>query len=116
VIQEDPLIYSVAVAKPELDPESLMKSYFIFGEHSRELISAETGLHLLLQICGEEPSSIDIDTILQSTQFLMVLNSNPASRIKVENGAYCQRMNENEVDINRNWDAHWEKVIIAMND
>lgn len=113
MIEEDPLIYAVDIANPALDPTLLTKSLFIFGEHSRELISSDTGLHLLLQLCGEEPTSIDIDTILQTNQFRMVLNSNPAGRKMVESGQYCQRTNENGVDLNRNWDAHWEAVIIG---
>lgn len=40
----------------------------------------------------------------------MILNANPLSRQKVEGGEYCLRENENGVDINRNYDAHWEKV------
>lgn len=30
------------------------------------------------------------------------------SRQKVEKGDYCLRLNEDGVDINRNYDAHWE--------
>ena len=116
MILEDPLIYAVKLANPTLDPASLTKSFFIFGEHPRELITAETGLLLLLQLCGEEPSSIDISAILQTNQFIMVLNSNPYGRAKVENGHYCQRTNEGGVDINRNWDDHWEPVTIKLND
>ena len=37
----------------------------------------------------------------------MVINVNPKSRMEVENGNYCLRTNENGVDLNRNWDAHW---------
>ena len=37
----------------------------------------------------------------------MILNSNPISRRKVESGELCLRVNENKVDINRNWDIHF---------
>lgn len=40
----------------------------------------------------------------------MILNANPISRSKVEGGEYCLRENENGVDINRNYDAHWIPV------
>jgi len=39
----------------------------------------------------------------------MIINANPYSRKKVENGEYCLRVNENHVDLNRNWDIHWEE-------
>jgi hypothetical protein len=41
----------------------------------------------------------------------MIVNANPDSRKKVENGQFCLRENENGVDINRNYDAHWEYVL-----
>ena len=37
-----------------------------------------------------------------------MVNANPISRAKVEEGEYCLRENENGVDINRNYDSHWE--------
>jgi hypothetical protein len=40
----------------------------------------------------------------------MILNGNPLSRTKVEKGDLCLRSDENGVDLNRNWDIHWEKV------
>jgi hypothetical protein len=40
----------------------------------------------------------------------MVVNANPNSRQRVESGEYCLRENENGVDINRNYDAHWQFV------
>jgi hypothetical protein len=38
----------------------------------------------------------------------MILNLNPVSRMRVENGEYCLRLNENGVDLNRNYDAHFK--------
>ena len=35
------------------------------------------------------------------------MNGNPKSRRKVENGDFCLRVNENGVDLNRNWDEKW---------
>ena len=42
----------------------------------------------------------------------MILISNPYSRIKVEKGDYCRRLNPNDVDLNRNWDFNWGKSIL----
>ncbi|CEM07954.1 unnamed protein product [Vitrella brassicaformis CCMP3155] len=39
--------------------------------------------------------------------FSIVVNGNPQSRRRVENGDYCVRVNEHGVDLNRNWDDHW---------
>ena len=33
--------------KPQLENENKNKAFVIFGEHARELISVETGLHFL---------------------------------------------------------------------
>jgi Zinc carboxypeptidase len=35
------------------------------------------------------------------------LNANPNGRKAVEDGDWCKRTNENDVDLNRNWDDHW---------
>jgi hypothetical protein len=40
----------------------------------------------------------------------MILNVNPVSREKVELGSYCLRENENGVDLNRNYKAHWNET------
>ena len=37
----------------------------------------------------------------------MILNLNPMSRSKVEKGDFCLRENENGVDLNRNYKAHF---------
>eukprot|EP00747_Dinoflagellata_sp_TGD_P184219 gnl/TRDRNA2_/TRDRNA2_39656_c0_seq1.p1 gnl/TRDRNA2_/TRDRNA2_39656_c0~~gnl/TRDRNA2_/TRDRNA2_39656_c0_seq1.p1 ORF type:complete len:338 (-),score=59.33 gnl/TRDRNA2_/TRDRNA2_39656_c0_seq1:55-960(-) len=38
----------------------------------------------------------------------MVLNANPHGRSDAEQGAYCERTNEDNVDLNRNYGFHWE--------
>lgn len=86
------------------------KVFVLFGEHSRELISPESGLTLLKMLCGQEKAqgSVDAADALRTSEFFMVLNANPISRRKVEEGDYCLRVNENGVDLNRNWDARWQ--------
>lgn len=87
-----------------------VRAFLLFGEHSRELISPESGLHFLRVLCGEEhppsgaPSPSDV---LKGTSFQLVLNANPRSRMEVEAGDYCLRTNPNGVDLNRNWDEQW---------
>jgi len=34
----------------------------------------------------------------------------------VEAGEYCLRVNENGVDLNRNWDSHWKMAADAEMD
>eukprot|EP00913_Durusdinium_trenchii_P024016 g22554.t1 len=72
-------------------------------EHARELISAESGLHFAKTLCGERK-----EAILRGNEFMMVINANPESRSRVEKGEWCLRVNPNGVDLNRNWDEHWE--------
>eukprot|EP01017_Pseudomicrothorax_dubius_P041787 TRINITY_DN672_c0_g1_i1.p1 TRINITY_DN672_c0_g1~~TRINITY_DN672_c0_g1_i1.p1 ORF type:complete len:401 (-),score=117.39 TRINITY_DN672_c0_g1_i1:1081-2217(-) len=87
-----------------------MKVFLLFGEHARELISPETGLNLVNTLCGlKENPRFNVDSLLEKTEFRIVLNANPESRRAVESGKYCLRENEHGVDLNRNWDDHWEK-------
>jgi len=96
--------------------------FILFGEHSRELISPESGLHFLKTLCSaltsssgtpdtytREKSEVDILSVLEDSEFQMVVNGNPVSRLKVEEGSYCLRTNQNGVDLNRNWDEKWER-------
>lgn len=85
--------------------EGKQKAFFVFGEHARELISSESAMHLLHLLCGggdEEEKSL-VSRALQDTVFVIVPNANPLGRQQVEMGKYCQRTNENGVDLNRNW-------------
>ncbi|CAK9114150.1 Carboxypeptidase A5 [Durusdinium trenchii] len=43
------------------------------------------------------------------SEFLLVLNGNPRSRQKVEEGDFCLRTNPAGVDLNRNWDEEWQQ-------
>jgi hypothetical protein len=45
--------------------------------------------------------------MLAVSDFVVVVNANPESRKKVEEGDYCLRTNEHGVDINRNWSFEW---------
>jgi hypothetical protein len=97
----------------------------VFNEHARELITGEVALWLMRQLCQskgtaslirqEGVSSLEasllqsnVTAALSDMEFLLVPNANPSSRMKVENGDYCLRANENGVDLNRDWDEHWQ--------
>jgi len=85
--------------------------YAIFGEHSRELISPELALYMVETLCGQN-SLYDRNTlnaILDQNRFLIVPVVNVAGKLEVENGNFCKRTNENGVDLNRNWGAHFKK-------
>jgi len=85
------------------------KNFYLFGEHARELISPESGLQLVKSLCGQDPSLSDkARDALKDSEFEIVVNGNPNSRAKVENGDFCLRVNEAGVDLNRNWDEKWQ--------
>merc|ERR1719160_403626 len=89
--------------------QAVNKNFFLFGEHARELISPEAGLHLIKALCGEKPALADkAQDVLQDSEFQIVVNGNPRSRSHVEQGDFCLRVNENGVDLNRNWDEEWQ--------
>lgn len=93
------------------------KNFLLFGEHARELISAESGLHFVKTLCGETPLGAKAAFVLENNEFEIVVNGNPGSRRMVEEGEFCLRVNPNGVDLNRNWDEKWEpKAPLAPHD
>jgi hypothetical protein len=90
------------------DEEPKNKFFVLFGEHARELISAESGLHFVKTLCS---GSARAREGLRNSEFMIVVNANPDSRKTVEKGDWCVRMNPNGVDLNRNWDEHWQESI-----
>ena len=78
---------------------SSFNTFVVFGEHPRELITVEIALFLIQTLC--ELASIP-------SNLLIVLNANPSGRELAEQGDYCRRTNNNNVDLNRNWDFNWE--------
>jgi len=85
------------------------KVFLLFGEHSRELISPESGLHFVKALCGEDAGLKQrAQEIMQDSEFQIVVNGNPGSRAKVEQGAFCLRVSPDGVDLNRNWDEEWQ--------
>eukprot|EP00437_Effrenium_voratum_P041411 CAMPEP_0181460734 /NCGR_PEP_ID=MMETSP1110-20121109/33498_1 /TAXON_ID=174948 /ORGANISM="Symbiodinium sp., Strain CCMP421" /LENGTH=354 /DNA_ID=CAMNT_0023585303 /DNA_START=80 /DNA_END=1141 /DNA_ORIENTATION=- len=99
----------VEIQEVRVGSNATNKVSLLFGEHSRELIGPETALMLLKMLCGEhtEKSSL-VAKALEDSQFQLILNANPGSRVKVEQGEYCLRANPNGVDLNRNWDEKWD--------
>eukprot|EP00929_Paragymnodinium_shiwhaense_P053254 TRINITY_DN2665_c0_g3_i1.p1 TRINITY_DN2665_c0_g3~~TRINITY_DN2665_c0_g3_i1.p1 ORF type:complete len:453 (+),score=128.33 TRINITY_DN2665_c0_g3_i1:55-1413(+) len=96
----------VTIRAPDSQPVN--KQFMLFGEHSRELISPESGLHFIQSLCGETELSSRAKDVLKDTEFQIVVNGNPDSRRKVEEGDFCLRVNPNGVDLNRNWDEEWQ--------
>jgi len=82
--------------------------FVLFGEHARELISPETGLYFIKSLCGETDLSSRAQNALQDTEFQIIVNGNPRSRVEVENGDYCLRVSPSGVDLNRNWAEGWD--------
>lgn len=95
----------VTIKAPGTNPVN--KNFFLYGEHARELISPESGLHFIKTLCGEAGNKERAQQILQDSEFQIVVNGNPASRQKVEQGDFCLRVNPDGVDLNRNWDEEW---------
>eukprot|EP00929_Paragymnodinium_shiwhaense_P006813 TRINITY_DN110778_c0_g1_i1.p1 TRINITY_DN110778_c0_g1~~TRINITY_DN110778_c0_g1_i1.p1 ORF type:complete len:458 (+),score=137.56 TRINITY_DN110778_c0_g1_i1:85-1458(+) len=111
--------------------------FLLAGEHARELIGPESALRFLRLLCGDDSSmggkggpvamtdlqkaagqrvddgsrssAGDVKALLQNSIFEVVVNANPRSRERVEQGEYCLRANPAGVDLNRNWDEEWFK-------
>jgi len=104
---------SIDVATLNRNPsqEKKNKFFILFGEHARELISPESSLHFLESLCGkhdDEMNAQKIASVLEHSEFQIIVNGNPNSRRKVEEGDFCLRVNGQGVDLNRNWDEKWE--------
>jgi len=99
-------IDSITIKAPGSSPIS--KNFLLFGEHARELISPESGLHFIKTLCGEAGNKERAAKILQDSEFKIVVNGNPDSRKHVEQGDFCLRVNPNGVDLNRNWNEEWQ--------
>jgi len=101
----------VHVRAPKSNPVN--KVFILFGEHSRELISPESAIRMMELLCGKATIDGDkgdmISNVLLDSEFQLVLNGNPKSRSKVEDGEFCLRTNPSGVDLNRNWDERWEE-------
>ena len=90
---------------------SMNRAMILFGEHARELISPETALQMARDLCGKNEATRELaKKVLENNVITMIPIANPMGRKAVEGGAFCQRVNENGVDLNRNWDAHWESA------
>ena len=104
IILKDPLIKVLTISSREENTSKTKKKAFIlFGEHSRELISSETGFHILTKLCQETNSNVLNKFILK-----MIIIANPTGRKIVEGGNFCWRGNKNKVDLNRNWGFQWK--------
>jgi len=95
----------VTIKGPSTNPVN--KNFMLFGEHARELISPESSLHFIRTLCGETGNKERAARVLQDSEFQIVVNGNPESRQRVEQGDFCLRVNPNGIDLNRNWDEEW---------
>ncbi|CAD8187718.1 unnamed protein product [Paramecium octaurelia] len=103
MVRDYPKLSMVTLNKNQNKPN---KGFVLFGEHARELISPETGLHFVKKLCSENE---EMKSIKDNYELRMIVNLNPLSREKVESGDFCKRENENGVDLNRNYKSHWSK-------
>ena len=83
--------------------------YLLAGEHPREMISPEFMLLFITFLCENQKNSSK--KILEKNNFRIIINANPDGRIKVEEGEYCRRTNNNNIDLNRNWDYFFGREI-----
>lgn len=103
----------VEIKSPHASGKKL-KVLFYFGEHARELISPETSLAWARHLCGQDAKGNSLlehkeraAGILSKADIRFYPVVNVHGRQKVEQGEWCKRTNENDVDLNRNWPDHW---------
>lgn len=92
---------------PHNDGETTHKVMLVAGEHAREMISAETALGVVQELCSGSSTALKAR---KNTEYLIVVNANPRSRKLVEAGATCLRTNPDGVDTNRNWDDNFHSA------
>merc|ERR1719450_500762 len=64
---DDRSIDVVTIKAPNSKPVN--KNFLLFGEHARELISPESGLHFIKTLCGEVGDKDRSASILQDSEF-----------------------------------------------
>ncbi len=82
---------------PKNKDKEKIHAFFVFGEHARELVAVEAGLHLVRSLCGKVNTTLDqefLKYIRENYEIKMVINANPAGRRLVEKGQVCLRMND----------------------
>ena len=85
-----------------------LKAFFLFGEHARELVSPESGLHFLEEFAEKLQNNAAVS---KSWEITAIVNANPGSHDRVVlNHEYCLRAAPSGVDLNRNFPDHWEKT------
>ncbi|CAD7942425.1 unnamed protein product [Amoebophrya sp. A25] len=84
------------------------RAFFLFGEHARELISPESGLHLAHELVSSNLHH-GSQHLQGAWEVIIVANANPSSRDRVlgPNREYCLRTAVSGVDLNRNFPDHW---------
>jgi hypothetical protein len=101
--------YVLRLKKPGV--QNATKILYNFGIHGREYIAGEVAMVFLTMMCNGSPRS---EKILDTTEFMIIPVLNVAGRKKAEKGdaslsCASQRKDENEVDLNRNFDFHWDE-------
>ena len=92
-------------------------SLLLFGEHSRELISSELGIYIIENLCSIENKKFQskyskktLKSILSENKIILIPLVNEYGRKIIEKELNeCQRNNENDVDLNRNYPLNWIK-------
>merc|ERR1719265_1954 len=101
----DPALFAKTAGKGDAP----MSAVVVFGEHGRELIAAELGLHFVKALCLKTPGLERWARMTrQKTSFAIVTNANPAGRKRAEEGDFCDKTNEHGVDLMRNYNSSWQ--------
>lgn len=99
--------------KPKTLGDYQKKIFIIGGQHARELISTEFLFHFVQTLCLPITES---NKYLFNFSFRIIVNHNPIGRQIVEKGNYCNRLNGNKVDLNRNYDIAFGKFVEFSNE
>jgi len=107
-------VATISSLEPSNSSNPPLRAFLLFGEHARELVSAESGLDLVRTMCGASGDAAQqqaVRKVLKSAQVKVVVNANPKGRLLVEDGKWCHRGNGRHVDLNRNWDDHFRESV-----
>lgn len=119
-LNENPLIEALTIQKTEEELPAEFKNkrqkvFLLFGEHSRELIAQETGLHFIQGLCAKESLLYGADAVLNKNIFKIVYEANPNGKKILESQMnFDKRSNGNDVDTNRNWALNFKKTANAL--
>lgn len=99
-------IWSISITNKQLRGQKPTVMYTA-GVHARELAPVELTMKLAEELTSKYGKDQQITDLVNNREIIILPMVNVDGRVMVEQGNTWQRKNANGVDVNRNFDSHW---------